>query len=192
MNNHDIELPPLPQGEYRLSPDSRAPTLYDEEAMGAYARAAIEADRKRRGEPVAWLYEDELPDNYPYEVMVAYSKVDGVRMFPVYTPQPAEPVVNQSLTTEPSDVLADTQRAIIEAAERRGYERGLAECTQDREDAQRLDWLDAQNARFRVGWHVGRAPAGNVRINSVIVTGRSKLTSIREAIDAARAAKEES
>ena len=46
MNNHDIELPPLPQGEYRLSPDSRAPTLYDEEAMEAYARAAIEADRQ--------------------------------------------------------------------------------------------------------------------------------------------------
>lgn len=52
MNTHDIdiELPPLPQGEYRLSPDSRAPTLYDEEAMEAYARAAIEADRKRGGE----------------------------------------------------------------------------------------------------------------------------------------------
>lgn len=52
MTTHDIELPPLPQGEYRLSPDSRAPALYDEEAMEAYARAAIEADRKRRGEPV--------------------------------------------------------------------------------------------------------------------------------------------
>lgn len=46
---HDIELPPLPQGEYRLSPDSRAPALYDEEAMEAYARAAIEADRKKFG-----------------------------------------------------------------------------------------------------------------------------------------------
>lgn len=51
------------------------------------------SDRKRRGEPVGWLYEDELPDNYPYEAMFPYSKVDGVRMFPVYAPQPAEPVV---------------------------------------------------------------------------------------------------
>lgn len=49
MNTHDIELPPLPQGEYRLSPDSRAPTLYEEEMMEAYARAAVEADRKRGG-----------------------------------------------------------------------------------------------------------------------------------------------
>jgi hypothetical protein len=47
----NIKLPTLPKGEYRLSPDSRAPTLYDEEMMGAYARAAVEADRKLSGEP---------------------------------------------------------------------------------------------------------------------------------------------
>src|SRR5690606_7640073 len=47
MNTHDIdiELPPLPRmrvmtGEYRASD------------MQDFARAAIEADRKRRGEPV--------------------------------------------------------------------------------------------------------------------------------------------
>src|SRR5690606_22519383 len=45
--------------------------------------------RKRRGEPVAWMYEDEIPDNYPYDAMFPYSKVEGVRMFPVYAPQPA-------------------------------------------------------------------------------------------------------
>ncbi len=56
------------------------------------AAEEIEADRKRGGEVVVWLYEDELPDNYPYEAMFPYSKVDGVRMFPVYAPQPAEPV----------------------------------------------------------------------------------------------------
>lgn len=43
-----------------------------------------------QGEPVGWLYEDELPDSYPYETMFPYSKVDGVRMFPVYAPQTAE------------------------------------------------------------------------------------------------------
>lgn len=57
------------------------------------AESAIEADRKCWDEPVAWLYEDELPDNYPYEAMFPYSKVDGVRMFPVYVPQPAEPAL---------------------------------------------------------------------------------------------------
>lgn len=50
------------------------------------------ADRKRRCEPVGWMYEDEIPDNYPYDAMFPYSKVEGVRMFPVYAPQPAEPV----------------------------------------------------------------------------------------------------
>ena len=36
---------------------------------------------------------------------------------------------------EDDEALADTQRAIIEAAERRGYERAIAECAQDLEDA---------------------------------------------------------
>lgn len=29
-----------------------------------------------------WIYEDELPDDYPYDAMFPYSKVDGVRLFP--------------------------------------------------------------------------------------------------------------
>lgn len=61
---------------------------------------ALIADRKRRGEPVAWLYEDELPDNYPYEAMFPYSKVDGVRMFPVNAPQPTEPSADAMTATE--------------------------------------------------------------------------------------------
>src|SRR5690606_39077301 len=48
----------------------------------------------------------------------------------------AQPVVNQQMTTDTA--LADTQRAIIEAAERRGYERAMAECAQDLEDAERV------------------------------------------------------
>lgn len=50
------------------------------------------------------------------------------------------PVVNQQMTTAASDVLADTQRAIIEAAEQRGYARAMAECAQDRQDAERYRW----------------------------------------------------
>lgn len=63
MNTHDIELPPLPQGEYRLSPDSRAPTLYDEEMMEAYARAAIEPYAKRIAqlEAARFAYASEFP-----------------------------------------------------------------------------------------------------------------------------------
>lgn len=33
-----------------------------------------------------WIHEDELPEGYPYAAMFTYSKVDGVRLFPVYAP----------------------------------------------------------------------------------------------------------
>jgi hypothetical protein len=39
-------------------------------------------------EPVAWIHEDELPSNYPYDLMFPYSKVNGVRLFPVFGPFP--------------------------------------------------------------------------------------------------------
>jgi hypothetical protein len=44
---------------------------------------------------VGWIYEDELPKNYPYDAMFPHSKVDGVRMFPVFAPAPrgAEPTL---------------------------------------------------------------------------------------------------
>jgi hypothetical protein len=51
-------------------------------------------------------------------------------------------------------------------------------------DAKRLDWIDVQNAPLQMGWRVGVAPKGNVSISSVIQLG-GKVTSIREAIDAA-------
>lgn len=35
---------------------------------------------------VGWIYEDDLPENYPYDDMFEFSKVDIVRMFPVYAP----------------------------------------------------------------------------------------------------------
>ena len=35
---------------------------------------------------IGWTYEDELPENYPYDAMFPHSKVDGVRMFPVFAP----------------------------------------------------------------------------------------------------------
>ena len=43
-------------------------------------------------QPVAWLYEDTLPPEYPLELMFPYSKVDFVRLYPVFMPQPAADV----------------------------------------------------------------------------------------------------
>ncbi len=54
---------------------------------------AAEAELARRdaaaGEPIAWINEDELPENYPYDDMYPYSKVDIVRLFPVFGPNTA-------------------------------------------------------------------------------------------------------
>ncbi len=52
-------------------------------------------------------------------------------------------------------------------------------------DAHRLDWLDATNKPFKMGWTVGLAPAGNVSIHSPIYLGDQKIAPIREAIDKA-------
>lgn len=49
-------------------------------------------------------------------------------------------------------------------------------------DASRLDFLD-QNLSMKMGWRVGKAPAGNLSVQSVIQP--SVATSIREAIDRA-------
>lgn len=71
MNTHDeIELPPLPppfkKAVYATSANTKSvrdgvemsgyekePPLFDDAQMHEYARIAIEADRKQRGEPVA-------------------------------------------------------------------------------------------------------------------------------------------
>lgn len=63
----------------------------DEEYRAAMLAAAL-ALRKRRATVetastvIAWLYEDTLPPEYPYDAMFPYSRVDGVRMFPVFAP----------------------------------------------------------------------------------------------------------
>ena len=56
------------------------------------------------------------------------------------------------------------------------------------EDAELLDWLDSTNKRFKMGWKVGVAPAGNCSVQSVIFLGNSEPVTIRAAIRAARAA----
>lgn len=84
----------------------------------------------------------------------------------------AQPVVNQQMTTDTA--LADTQRAIIEAAERRGYARAEAENVGYRTDAGRYRLL-----RRGQHWSV---------INGVGDTLRADV--LDAAIDAARAQQE--
>lgn len=55
MNTHDIELPPLPSPFCIVDPMGSGEKIYTLKDMGdyarAYARSAIESDRKLRGEP---------------------------------------------------------------------------------------------------------------------------------------------
>ena len=76
---------------------------------------------------------------------------------------------------------ADQLRAAVKAD--RAHQ--AAEIERLRKDAALLDWLDAKNARFRMGWRVGQAPIGNVNVHAIVQLGTSPLTSIRAAIDAA-------
>jgi len=55
------------------------------------------------------------------------------------------------------------------------------------DDSELLDWLDATNKRFKMGWKVSVAPAGNCSVQSVICLGNSEPVTIRAAIRAARA-----
>lgn len=46
-------------------------------------------------EIVGWIFEDELPKNYPYDAMFVHSKVDVVRMFPVFAPSAAQSAIQE-------------------------------------------------------------------------------------------------
>jgi hypothetical protein len=54
---------------------------------------------------VGWIYEDELPSSYPYDSMFPHSKVEGVRMFPVFAP-----VFAPSLQEQDPGMIRDTSR----------------------------------------------------------------------------------
>ena len=60
-----------------------------------------------------------------------------------------------------------------------------AQMNKQRDDVSLLDWLDAKNKPFKMGWQVGVAPAGNVVVKSVIYP-ITEPVSIRSAIRAAR------
>ncbi|WP_441280623.1 hypothetical protein [Tardiphaga sp. 862_B3_N1_1] len=67
-----------------------------QESSNALQRV-LEADTSQLAEPLCWVNEDELPESLPteaYNRLFPFSKVDTVRMFPIFAPlaQPADPI----------------------------------------------------------------------------------------------------
>lgn len=93
----------------------------------------------------------------------------GSEKTPIYCFGDGQPICHECHTTLPNTIAA-CRHEIVKL----------------REDAARLDLLDT-NARFRVGWNVGRAPAGNLCVTSVGYAGATpNMASIRDAIDKVR------
>ncbi|NYT81393.1 hypothetical protein H0A70_07810 [Alcaligenaceae bacterium] len=83
------------------------------------AKRAIEADRKHRGEPVAWYTEDHLTDKSAttYDPVVADRwRAKGWPVHCLYAaPQPAEPTIrNPPTVAEPVKVLSDAEDDIVD------------------------------------------------------------------------------
>ncbi|NYT59464.1 hypothetical protein H0A65_11090 [Alcaligenaceae bacterium] len=66
-------------------------TVTKTEAINAVSISKPNDDDVVYAHVIAWIHEDELPDNYPYEAMFLHSKVDLVRLFPVFAPIPDQP-----------------------------------------------------------------------------------------------------
>lgn len=126
---------------------------------------------------------------YSHGTTVAVFEAEKV---PVGTKLYAAPVVAQAQLqqSENQEALADTQRAIIEAAERRGYERAIAECGQDRKDAGRYRLL-----RRGQHWGIINAAGDTLRndvldaaIDSVIAAKGPALDAVERPIETTRRA----
>ena len=77
-------------------------------------------------EPVAWIYEDELPECYPYDDMYGLSRIiEGVRMFPVNVAPPA---------SKPWVGLTDREKAVIRFALHRFMADAYAQMTAAAQD----------------------------------------------------------
>lgn len=87
MNTHDIELPPLPKASKMYDIPG-----YDEEELKDYARAAIEADRNRRGEPVGYIMPTALKQLRAGGNAIVGGLPQGGDVAVYLAPQPAEPV----------------------------------------------------------------------------------------------------
>lgn len=72
----------------RLAAAETVKENWKERAWTAEEKLA-EIEKAGRKLSLEWVYEDELPDGYPYEEMFQFSKVDIVRMFPIFVTIPA-------------------------------------------------------------------------------------------------------
>lgn len=109
----EIKLPPLPCDQGLQDP-------FIQRSLQAYARAAVEHDRQGRGEPVAIndAYDKVdrfLRNNLDDDDYAEYSEALDAASF---APQPADPVVKESLTVaEPVKVPSDAEiHDVIKAA----------------------------------------------------------------------------
>lgn len=104
MNTHDIDIE-LPEPAFKAGTKFGTTTGFFcrdpkiKKGDGAYTRdqviAAIEADRQRRGEPVAWAYKLTPTDGWT----LTKDRPSGYQVMPLYTsPQPTEPVARVDLT----------------------------------------------------------------------------------------------
>jgi hypothetical protein len=91
-------LKPTPPGEVDEAMVERVVAAFgDGDGFTPYDRDKGKWDEKKRAalaaagmgqatQIIGWIHEDELPENYPYAAMSPHSKVDGVRLFPVFAP----------------------------------------------------------------------------------------------------------
>lgn len=122
MNTHDIdiELPPLPSPFGIVDPMGSGEKIYTLKDMGDYARAyalaAIEADRKRRGEPVAWRWSESNGERW-FAWTTDWSHHDrAVEMgclIEYAFPQPAEPEQHATLNLQPSSSMQPVATAFF-------------------------------------------------------------------------------
>ncbi len=101
MNDQKIELPPLPEWLGWPVTVSEMTASEVKEAMHDYARQAIALDRQQRGEPDYFTYvingaHREISETLPPDDSYDAGTLEQLYLF---APQPAEPVVKESLTT---------------------------------------------------------------------------------------------
>jgi len=168
-----------------------------EEAWGRLVVHRHATDRPT--EIVAWLYEDALPDGYPYDLMFPHSKVDIVRMFPVFAPA-SEDWKARALSAE-ADIARMTEAfnrengptfmgepVLPKPRELVDYNDYLVEYYDADDlrpyvkDAARLDWLEA-NGCERFQRHEGKESAK--RWFDCVTDGSDYSPTLRAALDAA-------
>lgn len=115
----ELPKPSLPRGGF--------PDLFTEWQMRDFAdrthalRMEQAAPKAAPAEVLGWIYEDELPESYPYSAMFPHSKVDTVRMFPVFGPTAAP---GERRNTKTHDLLSTMIGLFLGHKQAIGYKPG--------------------------------------------------------------------